>query len=301
MFMGTSTGMVSATMRPPASAARLEADSWRGTRSGTRASTVSTFQLSGRWAAMDMSDQQVDLLVAERVETALHDGFERRPLVAAHRRGTERAAPRSKHDVTPRAGRRRRSGLDERVVENPSPPASMALAAAPPWPPSLFGCCLAADGVGPHHVTAQGAVTDEEPGVDRDALLEPPEVLAERLPTPVDAVLQGGEGHAFDLGHHAPGVVGVLRLQRGEGEPAVAPDDGGHAVHVGGRGERIPEQLGVVVRVRIDEARRHHQPAAVERRHGGLGFGRLDNAPGAHGRRRPRRRERRCRQRRWRR
>ena len=51
MFIGTCTGMVSATSRPPSSCARSPAESWRGTRSGSRASTVSTFQLSGRLAA----------------------------------------------------------------------------------------------------------------------------------------------------------------------------------------------------------------------------------------------------------
>ena len=48
MFMGTSTGMVSATMRPPASRRGVDASSWRGTRSGRGESTVSTFQLIGR-------------------------------------------------------------------------------------------------------------------------------------------------------------------------------------------------------------------------------------------------------------
>ncbi len=47
--------MVSATIRPPAARARADADSWRGTRSGTEASMVSTFQLTARPAAADMS------------------------------------------------------------------------------------------------------------------------------------------------------------------------------------------------------------------------------------------------------
>ena len=55
MFMGTSTGMVRATIRPPAVSAALPADSWRGTRSGLAESTVRTFQLIGRRAATDMA------------------------------------------------------------------------------------------------------------------------------------------------------------------------------------------------------------------------------------------------------
>ena len=76
MFIGTCTGMVSATSRPPSSAARSPAESWRGTRSGSRASTVSTFQLSGRLAAALTWREQLDLVVGELVEAALHDAFE---------------------------------------------------------------------------------------------------------------------------------------------------------------------------------------------------------------------------------
>ena len=51
MFIGTRTGIVSATIRAPLAAARVEASSCRGTRSTTEASTVRTFQFSGRPAA----------------------------------------------------------------------------------------------------------------------------------------------------------------------------------------------------------------------------------------------------------
>ena len=59
MFIGTRAGMVSATMRPPRSCAAVDAESCLVTFSGDRASTVSTFQLSGRRAAMDMSLRRV--------------------------------------------------------------------------------------------------------------------------------------------------------------------------------------------------------------------------------------------------
>ncbi len=48
MFIGVRIGMVSATTRPPALRARSLANSCRGTRSGTAASMVSTFQFNGR-------------------------------------------------------------------------------------------------------------------------------------------------------------------------------------------------------------------------------------------------------------
>ena len=55
MFIGTRVGMVSATMRPPASAARAEASSCREVLSGVRESMVSRFQLSGRCAVVVMA------------------------------------------------------------------------------------------------------------------------------------------------------------------------------------------------------------------------------------------------------
>jgi hypothetical protein len=54
MFMPTIVGIVSATTRPPISAARSEARSWCGMRSGSRASTLSTFQFNGRCATRDI-------------------------------------------------------------------------------------------------------------------------------------------------------------------------------------------------------------------------------------------------------
>jgi hypothetical protein len=55
MFIGTSVGMVSATMRPPALAAAEEASNWRAVLAGVRESTVNRFQLSGRRAVVVMA------------------------------------------------------------------------------------------------------------------------------------------------------------------------------------------------------------------------------------------------------
>ena len=66
----------------------------------------------------------------------------------------------------------------------------------------LLGRGLVADRVGAHHVAADGAVADEEAGVDADVAVEPVEVLGEGLPVPVDALLERGERHALDPGHH---------------------------------------------------------------------------------------------------
>lgn len=138
----------------------------------------------------------------------------------------------------------------------------------------LGGPGLSADRVGAHDVPAQGAVADHEPGVDGDPPFEGVEVFAEGGPGPVDAFLQGLEGHPFDLGHHAAGVVGVVGpvgVERGEGEPAVPTGDGGDAVVHGRGGVRVPEELGVVVGVGVDEAGGEHESGGVLRGHGLLG------------------------------
>ena len=103
-----------------------------------------------------------------------------------------------------------------------------------------------------------------KPGVDAEASFEAVEVLVEARPVPRETVLERDQRHALDLGHHPADVVVVLLLDRGEGEPAVAADDGGDPVEVGRRRGRVPEQLGVVVGVRVDDPRRHHQALGVE-------------------------------------
>ena len=56
----------------------------------------------------------------------------------------------------------------------------------------------------------------------------------------------------------------MLRPARRDGEAAVAHDDGGDAVPRRRARRRVPEELAVVVRVEVDEARRHDEAAGVE-------------------------------------
>ena len=58
----------------------------------------------------------------------------------------------------------------------------------------------------------------------------------------------------------ARGVVGDRR----ERVPAVAGDHGGHAERRRRRDVGVPEEVGVEVRVRVDEAGREHEAAAVD-------------------------------------
>ena len=76
--------------------------------------------------------------------------------------------------------------------------------------------------------------------------------------------------HALDDRHHASDVVGVARGQRGDGEPAVAPDHRRHAVEGRRSGGVVPEQLGVVVGVHIDEARADDRSVHIDRSSGRL-------------------------------
>ena len=130
----------------------------------------------------------------------------------------------------------------------------------------LLGRRLLTDCVGSHHVAPQRAVADEEGRVDAEPAVEAGEIVAEALPLPVDALLERGERHPFDLRHHPAQVVGITGSAGGEREAAVAADDGGDAVHVRRRRGRVPEQLRVVVRVGIDDAGDHEQAVGVDDR-----------------------------------
>jgi hypothetical protein len=85
------------------------------------------------------------------------------------------------------------------------------------------------------------------------------------VPRPRDTLFERGEWHAFDLRQHPAHVVGVGVAQRCDAEAAVATDHRGDAVDVGRRRQRIPEELRVVVRVGVDEARARHETGRVQR------------------------------------
>src|SRR5690606_18805094 len=55
-----------------------------------------------------------------------------------------------------------------------------------------------------------------------------------------------------------------LFAHRRQREAAVAGDDAGDAVERGRVADRVPGDLRVVVRVRVDDARRHHSSVGVE-------------------------------------
>ena len=255
--------MVRATIRPPASAAR-----GRGLELAGR--LVRRARVDGQEVPVERPPRrgghghhEVDLLVGEGVEASVGDVLEGGARVVADHlaEGQHLAAVgvagRDRVAVAVGVG----AGLGGREAEA----AGLERLGQQPGHLGhlLVGGHLAAPLVA-HHPPAEGAVADEEAGVDAEVPLELAQVVAEAGPVPGEAVLQGHQGHALDLGHHPADVVVVLGLDRGQGEAAVAADHRGHAVEVGGGGGRVPEQLGVVVGVGVDDAGRHHQALGVQ-------------------------------------
>src|SRR6185369_1233041 len=83
-----------------------------------------------------------------------------------------------------------------------------------------------------------------------------------------DARLERGERHALDVLERPQDQLAMRRPRRRDAEAAVADHDRGDAVPRGDREHAVPEDLRVVVRVDVDEARRDDEPARVERARG---------------------------------
>src|SRR4051794_16978029 len=117
---------------------------------------------------------------------------------------------------------------------------------------------------GAHHMAAERSVTHHEAGIDAQVAFERLQVVREGAPVPGHSLLQRLKRHALDSGQHAREVVGVLRCQWGEGEPTVAAEDRCYTVKWRRGGVGVPEELGVVVRVDVDHARRHDETGGVD-------------------------------------
>ena len=230
---------------------------------------------------------QLHLGVGEAAQAAVGDVLERRALVLAHR------AAQREHFVVGGPARRDRLAVAVGVRERerggePEPARGERVVQQRGDRVELLGRRLVADAVGAHHVAAQRAVADHEPDVERDPAVERAEVVGERAPVPRHAVLERGERHALDLRHHPAEVVGVVGRDRREREAAVAGDHARDAVQVRRARGRVPEQLRVVVRVRVDDAGRDHEAAGVDRLGRVVGHvADLDDAAVADARRRP--------------
>ena len=131
---------------------------------------------------------------------------------------------------------------------------------------------LVGEGALTHHIGAQRAVANVARVVDAlGQRVEHVEELREGFPAPLDAGQHGGAADvlgAFEVAEHEVRLALAARRQR---EAAIAHDHAGHALETGAGADRVPEDLGVHVRVAVDEARRHDMTLGIEGFHGGRG------------------------------
>ena len=132
-------------------------------------------------------------------------------------------------------------------------------------PDPLLGAHGSLEGCSSHHPVADRRVADEGGHVRPDsAPLERAQVPVEVLPGPRDAGSQRLERHSLDEEEEAHQDVAIRLTAGSDREPAVPHHDRRDAVP--GRRARggIPEELAVVVRVDVDEARREDETCGVQ-------------------------------------
>ena len=116
-----------------------------------------------------------------------------------------------------------------------------------------------------HDVVAQRRERDEARHVDAEpAAVDGVEVLAVALPLPVDARLHDVVRNGLDVHQVLHEDLARLGLHGRHADAAVPHDHGGDAVPRRAGQQRIPGDLGVVVRVGIDEAGRQDEAVGVE-------------------------------------
>ncbi len=117
----------------------------------------------------------------------------------------------------------------------------------------------------PHHEEAQRAVGHLGGEVDvMRAPLERIEVLAEAVPLPVEALVEGRARDVLDALHQLDEPLVILVVDRREPDPAVAHDHRGHAMPGRRDDLAVPGRLPVVVAVHVDEARRDDRTVGVD-------------------------------------
>src|SRR5262249_24060258 len=90
------------------------------------------------------------------------------------------------------------------------------------------------------------------------------EVLAVTLPVPRHPGLETLQRHRLDLDEHACDILAVLGLAGRETEPTVGHEHTGEPVPATRRGPGVPEKLGVVVGMDVDESGGAYQPGGVD-------------------------------------
>ena len=169
------------------------------------------------------------------------------------------------------ACRHSRCGSTDTEVPKPMAPASIA---------SRISFFIARDLVGggralgrflAHDVQAQRRVAEQGRDIDRRAaLLQRVEILREGLERPVmpRPASQRVEAHALDLLERLHDQLAMDRLGRRDAEAAIADHRRGDAMPGRDAEHAVPQDLGVVVRVHVDEARRDDLAGGVDGRVG---------------------------------
>ena len=270
-------GSVSATTVAPRAAAALPAASWLQAPSGFMAETPSTFQLTGRSASSDMVERKS---MSSSLKPLRQPATMSSTVVPSCWRTA--AARRS---ISSRAAARDGTGWPSPSlcvctceVEKPSAPSASAACSAASM--ASMSSASAAPPTARSPMTSRRSVEwpTRKPGVHGDAAVEAADPVAEGAPVPGQPGLQRGQGHALDPRHHPRDVVDVLRRHGRQREAAVAAEHRGHAVQRGRAGVGVPEELRVVVRVQVDEARRDQHAGGVDH---GVGAGAVGTGPDA--------------------
>ena len=274
-------GSVSATTRPPRSAAWSDAASCDSWPVGFIDDTPSTFQLSGRWAAADMaasrsrSSSVKPLMQPARIASSVVPGVSRTAAARATSSSARRRPRRHRFAVGVVVGGRRRRGEPHRAG-----PARLATRARPS---RRSASAVAASWQASPITTRRTAEwPTRNPALTPTCAVEALEPVGVARPVPGQPGLERLERHALDPGHHPHEVGGVGLAGRGDGEAAVAAEHGGDAVQRRRAGRRIPGELGVVVGVEVDEAGRHDETGGVDLGGAGLELVGRDDATVAH-------------------
>ena len=132
------------------------------------------------------------------------------------------------------------------------------------------GMGVPVDGALAHGVEAHRAVPDHAAHVDALGKgVERGVVLAVALPVPVEAGHDRGGRDVLHRLHQLGQQLVIGRLDRGEGDAAVADHDRGHTVPARRAAGGVPGDLGVEVAVDVDEAGGDDPPGGVDRAGGG--------------------------------
>ena len=111
------------------------------------------------------------------------------------------------------------------------------------------------DGAVAHDEDADGGVRQQRADVDVALpAVEGVEIFAEGFPLPLQAFVHDRAGDVLDAFHQLDQAFAVGGLAGGEADAAIAHDGGGDAMPGGGRHVAVPDRLGVVVGVDVDEA-----------------------------------------------